>query len=175
MAQTTQNEPTQDAIDAVSLGMIRLAKKATDKKQGELRATYTTVSLRQLNTDAAKTAIKLFDGGNEAIDKFYKDFEKASRYLRLLGKELTPTQYEMFGEKRGPAPEDERAGTEGRAAGFDIDPEMSEAKCPYEVGSLKGQAWLAAFRQARTERDAVLAMPMPVSDADDSNDEGDED
>lgn len=171
MAEAKTNEPTQDAIDAFSLAMIVQAKRVKDKKQGDLKTAYNTASLRGLNTDAGKEAIKLYGQGGEAIETFFLNVQKIARYLKLLGRDLSPAQYEMFGEKRGPAPEDERAAIEGRAAGFDLDPEMSEEKNPYEIGSIKGQAWLSAFRQALSERNAIMSMPAPV---DAEGDEGDD-
>jgi hypothetical protein len=161
-AQVTSNEPTQASIDAVTLGMIRIARKAKDKKQGELRSAYATADLRGLNTDAAKIAIKLIEQGGEAIDTHFEEFRKTAEYIKLMGKELTPSQYELFGLKQGPAPEDERGAIEGRAAGFMLDDEegSQESSNPYP-GSVKGQAWLTAFRQARAERNTVLAMKAP--------------
>jgi hypothetical protein len=79
----------------------------------------------------------------------------------LLGKTLTPRQYELFGmPAAGPAPEDERAENEGRAAGFRMDdePGSKEQDNPYEIGSQKGQAWLKGFRKGRPERNTLLAM-----------------
>lgn len=171
---TKVNEPTQEAIDAVSLGIIRNAKVAKDKKQGELRAAYSTADLRGLNTDAAKIAIKLVDNGQEAIDEHFKIFERTAAYVKLMGKELSPAQYEMFGLKQGPTPETERAEIEGRAAGFLLDsmPGSQEADNPYP-GSLKGNHWLTAFRQARSERNSVLAMKPPEGTASDGEAETD--
>jgi hypothetical protein len=167
-AQAKSNEHPQSSIDSVSIAMIREAKRIKDKKQGELRAAYTTADLRGLDTEAAKVAIKLFEGGNEAIDAHFNEFRKVGEYLGLMGKVLAPTQYEMFGPKIGPLPEDERAKLEGRAAGFDLDPDMSDAKSPYEPGSVKGQVWLRAFNDARQERDHIMSMkpPEPEGDAD---------
>ncbi len=173
MAEARTNEPTKQAIDAVSLGLIRLATLEKDDKQGKLRSAYATASLRQLNVDAAKIALKLVKGGQEAIDEFYKNFRDASDYVEILGKVLAPSQYELFGEKRGPVPETERASIEGLAAGRDPDPELTEEKNPYDPGSDKGQAWLKAFRQGRSERDAVLAMKLPEKTAE-AGDEGDD-
>ncbi|NEV75510.1 hypothetical protein DYI24_00240 [Rhodopseudomonas sp. BR0C11] len=177
------NEPSQDAIDATSLGIIRAAKGAKDKKQGELRAAYSTADLRGLNTDAAKIAIKLRDQGQEAIDEHFKTFERTAHYLKLMGKELSPAQYEMFGLRQGPTPETERAEIEGRAAGFSLDgePGSQESDNPYP-GSVKGNHWLTAFRQARSERNSVLSMKMPESKGSDgeaeteggADDEGEE-
>ncbi len=167
------NEHPQSSIDSVSLALIRDAKRVKDKKQGELRAAYKTADLRGLDTDAAKTAIKLVEDGNEAIERYFEEFRKVGEYVGLLGKTLSPAQYEMFGPKVGPLPEDERAKLEGRAAGFDLDPEMTEQKNPYEVGSIKGQSWLSAFRDARSERDTIMQMQPPAPDTSDTKgDEG---
>ncbi len=158
-----QNEPSTQSVEAVMLGMIRLAKNSRDKKNGELRAAYSTADLRGVNSDAAKIAIKLVEGGSEAIDEYFKEFTLVTAYVQHMGKILSPAQYEMFGEKgRGPMPEDERAQLEGRAAGFRLDGEegSEESSNPYP-GSVKGQAWLKAFRQARAERNQVLTMSKP--------------
>lgn len=172
-AEAKSNEHPQSSIDAVSLAMIRDAKRVKDKKQGELRAVYKTADLRGLNTDAAKVAIKLVEDGNEAIERFFEEFRMVGQYVGLLGKTLSPAQYEMFGPKIGPLPEDERAKLEGRAAGFDLDPEMNDSRNPYEPGSLKGQAWLREFNYARQERDHIMSMQPPVADA--SDDDGEDD
>ncbi len=163
--QAKSNEHPQSSIDSVSLALIRFALQAKDKKQGELRTAYTTASLRGLDTDAGKEALKLVKDGNEAIDAFFTHFRKVSEYVGLLGKTLSPAQYEMFGPKVGPLPEDERAKLEGRAAGFDLDPEITDASSPYEIGSLKGQAWLSAFNDARQQRDTIMSMQPPTPEA----------
>lgn len=166
------NEHSQASIDSVSLALIRDAKRIKDKKQGELRSAYKTADLRGLDTDAAKVAIKLVEDGSEAIERFFAEFRQVGIYVGLLGKTLSPAQYEMFGPKIGPLPEDERAKLEGRAAGFDLDPDVDESKNPYEIGSIKGQSWLSAFRDARSERDAILQMQPPAPDT--SGTDGDE-
>ena len=169
------NEHPQSTVDAVSLAMIREAKRVKDKKQGELRSAYKTADLRGLDTDAAKIAIKLVEGGTEAIDNYFMQFRRVGEYIGLMGKTLAPAQYEMFGPKLGPVPEEERATKEGRSAGFDLDPDMSEKKIPYDPNSSKGQAWLAAFRQARIERDSVMAMQPPKVEPDPDDEGEDED
>ena len=165
-AEAKSNEHPQTSIDSVSIAMIREAKRVKDKKQGELRAAYTTADLRGLDTEAAKVAIKLVEDGSEAIDAYFTQFRKVGEYVGLMGKVLAPAQYEMFGPKVGPLPEDERAKLEGRAAGFDLDPEMDDSKNPYEIGSLKGQAWLRAFNDARQERDDIMSMKPPAPEGD---------
>jgi hypothetical protein len=168
-AQVTQNEPTQASIDAVCLGMIRLARKAKDEKMGALRSAYSTGNLRGLNTDAAKDAIRLIEKGGDAIDTFFATFKKTAEYVQLMGKVLSPSQYELFGSpKQGPTPEDERAAIEGRAVGFMMDDEdgSQEAANPYP-GTPKGNSWVTAFRQARAERNTVLSMKAPEAEASD--------
>lgn len=168
------NEYSQASVDALMLATIRHAQQIRKKKHGELQSAFKTAELRGTNTDAAKTALKLAEGGTEAIDEYFNQFRLVGNYLDLLGKTLAPAQYEMFGPKLGPVPEEERATKEGRSLGFDLDPEMSELKNPYEPGSTKGQAWLAAFRQARSERDGIMAMQPPKVEPN-PDDEGDED
>ncbi|MCP1852845.1 MULTISPECIES: hypothetical protein [unclassified Bradyrhizobium] len=168
------NEPTQSALDAFNLSRIRSAQaeaKAANESnntvKNRLRGVFAITSQQGMNNDAAKLAIKLYEGGDEAIDAYCTEVERAGFYLGLLGKTLSPRQYELFGMRgTGPTPEDERAKREGRAAGFrlDTEPGSKESDNPYETGSIKGQAWLAAFRQARSERDAIMAMPQPTPD-----------
>lgn len=166
------NEHSQDSIDALSLSLIRRARKVKNAAHGDLQSMFQTANIRGLDTDAAKIALKLADQGAEAIDAYFSEFRKVGTYLGLLGKVLAPQQYEMFDPKIGPLPEDERASLEGRAAGFDLDPEMDDSKNPYDIGSIKGQKWLSAFGDARRERDAI--MQMKPSEPDTSNTEGDE-
>lgn len=166
------NEHTQDSIDALSLALIRRARDAKNAAHGDLQSMFQTASIRGLDTDAAKVALKLAHQGAEAIDAYFIEFRKVGTYLGLLGKVLAPQQYEMFGPKIGPLPEDERATLEGRAAGFDLSPDMDESKNPYDIGSVKGQKWLSAFRDARSERDAIMQMQPPAPDT--SGTEGDE-
>ncbi len=166
MTETTAvdrpNEHPQASIDAFNLALIRFAQDSVNKKQGELRTAYSTSQLRGTDPDAAKIALKLKKGGREAIDAYFQQIRKVGEYLGALGAVLEPIQYEMFGPKVGPIPEDERAKLEGRAAGMDLDPEMIEQKNPYDPGTIKGQCWLSSFRQARTERDSIMAMQPPA-------------
>lgn len=174
-AQEKSNEPGQAALDAFNLARIRRAiieaeevNEQNNTAKNSLRGIYAQTALQKLNNDAARTALKLVKGGDEAIDKYLEELAKVSVYIGYLGKTLSKRQFELFGiANMGPTPEDERATIEGRAAGFAMDTEegSSESSNPYEIGSLKGQAWLSAFRQARSERDAIMAMPPPVPDA----------
>lgn len=178
------NEPGQAALDATNLSRIRRAiteageaNEVNNKVKNRLRGIYAQTSLQNLNNDAARTALKLIEGGDEAIDKYLADHEKVAIYVGYLGKTLSKRQFELFGvHGTGPAPEDERATNEGRAAGFKLDDEQGskETDSPYEIGSIKGQAWLAAFRQARIERNDVLAMPQPQAGTEAENDDTDE-
>lgn len=180
------NEPTQSALDAFNLSRIRsaqaeakVANESNNTVKNRLRGVFAITSQQGMNNDAAKLAIKLFEGGDEAIDAYCTEVERAGFYLGLLGKTLSPRQYELFGMRgTGPTPEDERAKREGRAAGFRLDsePGSKESDSPYEAGSIKGQAWLSAFRQARSERDAIMAMPQPTPDGGEQpkGDDGDE-
>ena len=181
---TIQNEPTQAAIDAVNLGNIRKAQDANSSANGTLRGAFAKAQLQNLNISAAKTAIQLVRKGGTAIDDYFEEFKKVGEYLKLQGKELSAAQYELFGITQGPTPEDERAGIEGHAAGFKLDdePGSTEESNPYP-GSVKGNAWLTAFREARAQRNAVLAMPEPTAaaaegeepaDGEGSNEEGEE-
>lgn len=162
-AQDKSNEVSQSAIDAVNLFRIKASQEKHNTMTGELRGVFAKAQLQNLNTDAAKTALTLVKKGDSAIEEYFAEFRKVGDYVKLLGKELTPAQYELFGLKQGPTPEDERAGIEGLAAGRSFDVEM--AANPYEVGSIKGQAWLTKFHVGRAERDAIMAMPEPEAPA----------
>lgn len=171
MSEVRANEPDQAAIDAVNLSRIMKAMVDKDSAVGSLRSAFAKAELQNLDTDAAKAAIRLVNKGGDAIDDHFNLFRKTGEYVRLLGKELSPSQYELFGLRLGPTPEDERAGIEGLAAGRAGDAESTN---PYEIGSLKGQAWLAKFREGLAERDLVLSMPEPKADDDDDGDGSDD-
>lgn len=185
-SETKQNEPTQTALDAFNLSRLRTAqseaKAANESNNGiknKLRGAFAITAAQGLHNEAAKLALQLVEGGDETIDEFCEKVRKAGVYVGLLGKTLSPRQFELFGMAGvGPTPEDERASIEGRAAGFaqDGEPGSREQDNPYEVGSIKGQKWLTAFRQARSERNAILAMPQPnpeaAGDGEQSSDEG---
>ena len=169
-----KNEPNQAALDAFNLARIRGAmvkaeevNEQNNSAKNSLRGVYAQTQSQGLNNDAARIALRLAKEGDTAIDKFLTDFEKIGVYLGYLGKVFSKRQYELFGlGSLGPVPEDERATIEGRAAGFADDSEegSTESANPYP-GSIKGQAWLAAFRQARSERDAIMSMTPPPVDA----------
>jgi len=170
MSDVRANEPDQGAIDAVNLSRIMQAMNEKDSAVGSLRSVFAKAELQNLNTEAAKIAIRLVKKGGDAIDEHFALFRQTGEYVKLLGKELSPSQYELFGLRQGPTPEDEKAGIEGLAAGRAGHKEKDN---PYEVGSLKGQAWLAKFRDGLAERQLVLSMPEPKIEA--SVDESDED
>ncbi|SEB97017.1 hypothetical protein [Bradyrhizobium erythrophlei] len=168
------NEPAQAALDSANLSRIRNAQaeaaaqnEVNNTAKNKLRGTYAQTQAQGLHNEAAKLALDLVEGGDEAIDEFCEKVRKAGVYVGYLGKVLSPRQFELFGMAGvGPTPEDERAKLEGRAAGFRLDsePGSKETDNPYEIGSLKGQAWLSAFRDARSERDHVLSMPAPATE-----------
>lgn len=176
--QNKSNEPDQAALDAFNLVRIRNAQKVHDdavkdnnSRKNTLRSVYATTALQNLHNEAAGIALKLVAEGDDAIDKYCAQVSKVGIYVGYLGKVLSPRQYELFGMAGiGPTPEDERAKIEGRAAGFGEDDEKGckETDNPYP-GSVKGNAWLTAFRQARSERDAIKSMPAPAPDASDKS------
>jgi len=172
IVQDTSNEPSQSAIDAVNLFRIKAAQDKHNTMTGELRGVFAKAQLQNLNTDAAKTALTLVKKGDASIEEYFAEFRKVGDYVRLLGKELTPAQYELFGLKHGPTPEDERAGIEGLAAGRSFD--IEEAANPYETGSIKGQAWLSKFRVGRSERDTIMSMPEPEAKPDSEGSESED-
>jgi hypothetical protein len=174
-AQVKSNEPGQPALDAVNLVRIRNAKKIHDdavkdnnSQKNKLRTVYASTALQNLDNEAAGIALKLVEEGDEAIEKYCKTVRNVGIYVGYLGKVLSPAQYDLFGMAgTGPLPEDERAKIEGRAAGFklDVEPGSKDSDNPYEIGSIKGQAWLSAFNNSRSERDIILSMPAPTPDA----------
>lgn len=178
-AQKTSNEPDQAALDAFNLVRIRNAQKVHDdavkdnnSRKNTLRSVYATTALQNLHNAAAGIALKLVAEGDDAIEKYCAEVRKVGIYVGYLGKVLSPAQYDLFGMAgTGPTPEDERAKIEGRAAGFGEDDESGckESDNPYP-GSVKGNAWLTAFRQARSERDAIKSMPAPTPDASEKKD-----
>jgi hypothetical protein len=173
-AKDKSNEPAQAALDTANLSRIRKAQtdaasqnEVNNSAKNTLRGIFAQTSTQGLHNDAAKLALELVKGGDEAIDEFCEKVRKAGIYVGYLGKVLSPRQFELFGMAGvGPTPEDERASIEGRAAGFKLDdePGSKETDNPYEAGSIKGQKWLSAFRDARSERDHVLSMTAPNTD-----------
>lgn len=172
------NEPGQAALDAANLAKIRRAQteaasqnEVNNKAKNGLRGVFAVTQQQGLHNEAARMALKLVEGGDEAINEFCDMVRKCGVYVGYLGKVLSPQQFELFGMAGlGPTPEDERAKIEGRAAGFRMDDEVgsTEKDSPYEIGSLKGQVWLNAFRQARAERNTVLSMPQPTAEGGES-------
>src|SRR5262245_39309204 len=94
-AEAKSNEPGQAALDAVNLGRIREAQaKVESAAEGSksavnsLRGIYAVTKLQNLNTDAAKVALKLVVGGEESIDEYCEEIGKVRDYVQLLGKVL---------------------------------------------------------------------------------------
>lgn len=162
-----KNEPDQSAIDAVNLSRIRAAQEAHASETGSMRSVYGKAELQGLHLPAAKRAIKVIKSGK--TDEMIEEFERTVFYLKLLGKPVKTEQLEMFSDAglTQSAPEDERAALEGRSSGFDL--EATEQQNPYD--GPKGQAWLKAFRDARAERDLVLSMPEPKTEADEDEED----
>ncbi|HWL06749.1 MAG TPA: hypothetical protein VNQ99_17735 [Xanthobacteraceae bacterium] len=167
MAQVARkNEPDQFSIDAVNLSRIREAQENFHKENGSLRSVFSRAEAAGLHLPAAKRALKVIKSGK--VSEMVTEFEKTIFYLKLLGKPVSKEQLDMFEGLTQSAPEDEKAGIEGLAAGragFD------ESQNPYDPGSPKGQSWLKRFREGKAERDLVLSMPEPQDD--DSEDDED--
>ncbi|MGR4927328.1 hypothetical protein ACIPUD_11025 [Bradyrhizobium sp. CAR08] len=178
-----KNEPGQAALDASNLSRIRQAQSDAAAKNEEnntvknrLRGVFAQTAQQGLHNEAGKLALKLVEGGDDAINEFCEMVRKCGAYVGYLGKVLSPQQFELFGMAGlGPTPEDERAKIEGRAAGFRLDgePLSTETDSPYDIGSIKGQVWLRAFRDARGERDTVLSMPPPAPEGGEPASKGD--
>lgn len=162
-----QNEPDQSAIDAVNLSRIRAAQEAHASETGSLRSAFAKAEAQNLHLPAAKRALKVIKA--DKVAEMIEEFERTIFYLKLLGKPVNKEQLEMFETITQSAPEDEKAGNEGLAAGRGG---FMENQNPYDTGSSKGQAWLAKFRDGKAERDLVMSMPEPA--ADEAEEDGEE-
>lgn len=170
MTQAIPNMPDQSAIDAVNLSRIRAAQDEFNSQNGSLRSTFAKAEMQGLHLAAAKRALKVIKSGKQ--DEMISEFSKTVEYLRLLGNqvEFGSDQLDLF-KAGGPAPEDEKARNEGQAAGRIGKPESDN---PYDIGSIKGQAWLTAYRDGASERALVLSMKVPEDDEPEYG-EGDDD
>lgn len=161
-----QNEPDQNAIDAVNLSRIRAAQESFHSENGAFRGVCAKAELQNLHLAAAKRALKVIKSGK--VDEMVAEYQATIRYLGLLGKPVPTEQFDMFEGLTQSAPEDEKAGIEGLAAGRGG---FEENQNPYDHASPKGQAWLAKFREGKAERDLVLSMPQPDTDEDEDDGE----
>lgn len=161
-----QNEPDQAAIDAVNLSRIRAAQDAYASGNGSLRSVFARAEAQNLHLPAAKRALKVIKA--DKVDEMIEEFERTIFYLKLLGKPVHKEQFDLFETITQSAPEDEKAGNEGLAAGRGG---YEENQNPYDPSSSKGQAWLAKFRDGKAERNLVMSMPEPEGDGGEDGDD----
>jgi hypothetical protein len=164
--QAKQNTPGDEAVIAVNLSKIRTAQAAAASHHGTLRNILKHAEGKGVHLKAAKRALSIVKSGD--ADAWLEETRETTRYLRILRHGITENQLKLdFGTTLEPL--DEKATNDGRIAGLDM--EAEEASNPHDLNTQSGQAWIAAFRQGRSERDIILSM----MDADDDEDEDDED
>lgn len=170
MAQAAQqqasipNVPDDDAVIAVNLSKIRVAMDSAASGHGSLRNVLAHAEGKGVHLKAAKRALKIVKAGD--ADAWLEETRETTRYLRILRHGITESQLKLeFGTTLEPM--DERAAMDGRAAGLDM--EAQEENNPHDLNTPNGQAWIAAFRQGRSERDIILSMT--VADADGEGEE----
>lgn len=170
-SQDGKNEPAvaDDALAMVNLSRIRKAQEVFASENGSLRNVYAQAERQGLHLAAAKKAIKVAKSGKR--DELIEEISKTLYYLKLMRCGVQESQISLFEYEPSLAPIDEKAAADGRFAGFDG---QDESANPHAINTVAGQAWLAAFRQGRSERELILAMPTPDA-SDDGDDDGSED
>lgn len=167
----TSNGPDDDAVIAVNLSKIRAAQDAQASNMGSLRNILKHAEGKGVHLKAAKRAIAIVKAGD--ADSWLEETSAITRYLRIMRHGINDNQLDLQFESTL-APIEEKAQLDGRAAGLDG---QSEEINPHALNTRAGQAWLAAFRQGKSERDLVLSMKDDVATDDDdaAEDDGDED
>lgn len=155
MKQDATNQPTisDDAVDTVNLSRIRAAQDAFASVNGSMRSTYAKAEQQGLHLAAAKRALRVVKSGKR--DELIEEIQKTLFYLKLLRQGAQESQISMFEFEPSLVPIDEKAGLDGRAWGLDGGDENAS---PHDLSTAAGQAWLAACRQGRVERDLILSM-----------------
>lgn len=162
--QAKQNTPDDEAVIAVRLGKIKVLQNQASSAQGAYRNFLGQAEGYGINLKAAKRALSIAKSGD--AEAWLEETRETTRYLRILRHGITENQLKLdFGTTLEPM--DEKAANDGRIAGLDM--EAEESSNPHDLNTQSGQAWIAAFRQGRSERDIILSM----MDAED--DEADED
>lgn len=163
---TRQNTPDDEAVIAVNLSKIRTAQDNAASHHGTLRSVLKHAEGKGVHLKAAKRALAIVKAGD--ADAWLEETRETTRYLRILRHGITENQLKLdFGTTLEPM--DEKAANDGRLAGLDM--EATEQDNPHDLNTPNGQAWLAAFRQGRSERDIILSMQM----AEDEESDADED
>lgn len=164
--QAKQNTPDDEAVIAVNLSKIRTAQEAAASHHGTLRSILKHAEGKGVHLKAAKRALSIVKSGD--ADAWLEETRETTRYLRILRHGITENQLKLdFGTTLEPM--DEKAANDGRIAGLDM--EADESTNPHDLNTPSGQAWIAAFRQGRSERDIILSM----MDAEDDESEDDDD
>jgi hypothetical protein len=167
------NGPDDDAVIAVNLSKIKVAQETAASNHAALRAVLGHAEAKGVHLKAAKRALSIVKSGE--ADAWLEETSAVTRYLRILRHGINDNQLDLQFESTL-APIEEKAGLDGRALGLDVAPDATEERNPHALNTRAGQAWLAAFRQGRTERDMVLAMKDDVAADDDAGaDDEDED
>jgi hypothetical protein len=166
--QAKQNTPDDEAVIAVNLSKIRTAQDNAASHHGTLRRVLKHAEGKGVHLKAAKRALAIVKSGD--ADAWLEETRETTRYLRILRHGITESQLKLdFGTTLEPM--GEKAANDGRLAGLDVDEKATEETNPHDLNTASGQAWLAAFRQGRAERDIILSM----QDAEDDESEDDED
>ncbi len=166
----TSNGPDDDAVIAVNLSKIRAAQDTAASNMGSLRNVLKHAEGKGVHLKAAKRAIAIVKAGD--ADSWLEETSAITRYLRIMRHGINDNQLDLQFESTL-APIEEKAQLDGRAAGLAGE---SEEINPHALNTRAGQAWLAAYRQGKSERELVLSMKDDAPDDDAAaDDEDDED
>jgi hypothetical protein len=169
MPETLKNVPDADAIAIVNLTRLRQAQADLASSTGSLRSVCAKAEMQGINLPAAKRALRIVKSDN--MEEEIAEIQATLKYCQLLGKPATKDQLDLFAYDNGLAPLDEKAANDGRRAGLSDEPESTN---PHDLNTKAGQAWLAAFRQGRAERDIVLQMAAEEEEGDADDEETDD-
>lgn len=160
------NQPDDEAVIAVNLSKIRTAQDNAASHHGTLRNVMKHAEGKGVHLKAAKRALSIIKAGD--ADAWLEETRETTRYLRILRHGITENQLRLdFGTTLEPM--DEKAANDGRIAGLDM--ETDESANPHDLNTPNGQAWLAAFRQGRSERDIILSMQEAEAEESDDDSE----
>jgi hypothetical protein len=160
-AQFPENAP----VIAVNLYKIISAKAMADEARADFAAVVKSAKAKGINLTAAKDALAAIKAGK--VDEVIAYTKALFLYLRILRHGVTDDQMSLDLES-ALAPVEERAAEDGRFAGMSGDA-VTEQTNPHALGTKAGQAWLAAFRDGRAQRDMILSMAEEVEAEDDED------
>jgi ribosome modulation factor len=167
-ASAKPNVPDDDAVIAVNLSKIKTAQETMTSANGALRNIMKHAEGKGVHLAAAKKALSIVRAGD--ADGWLEETSAITRYLKIMRHGVKDNQLDLQFESTL-APIEEKAALDGRAAGLDG---HAEEIIPHALNTRAGQAWLAAFRQGKSERDIILSMKDDV-ESDDVAAEDDED